>query len=391
MATMHDIAQKLGISKGTVSKGLNNASDISEDMRKKILETAVELGYVHKRLQKKEQALCILVANMDYDSPNSFGYDIILGFKQMAALDNWTIDVYSINETFQKEHPYGVFMMEHGYQAAFILGLSLIDPWMKELKTTNFATVLFDNYIADNPHIATVGCDSQEGFNLAIKYLKEQGHTKIGLISGPLESYILKARYQAYLNALEKYGLTYHEDYVGLEYFVAESARTYVPKLYKLGVTAILCSHDLRALATLTECHDRGIRVPEEISIIGFDDLPISAHAPIPLTTIRQDRISLGKCGYYAITCLLNNVAIGSILLRAPLVVRESTGTATEREVLITTTDDNENHKTKPFEPNKELQKNEMNVKDQTSELFARAEAAVTVDKAIDTSELPTA
>ena len=69
MATINDIAAKLGISKSTVSKGLNNANDVSAETRKKILETAVELGYINKRLQKKEKKLCILIENMDYNEP----------------------------------------------------------------------------------------------------------------------------------------------------------------------------------------------------------------------------------------------------------------------------------------------------------------------------------
>ena len=84
MATINDIAQRLGISKSTVSKGLNNAKDVSEEMRKKILETAVALGYVNKRQQKERKALCILVENMEFHTPNQFGHDIILGFKQMS-------------------------------------------------------------------------------------------------------------------------------------------------------------------------------------------------------------------------------------------------------------------------------------------------------------------
>ena len=152
------------------------------------------------------------------------------------------------------------------------------------------------------------------------------GHTKIGLISGPLDSYILKARYHAYINAMSKYGLEVNEDYIGLGYYVSESTRTHIPRLLEKGVTAILFSHDVRAISALTECSDRDLRIPEDLSIIGFDDLPMTAYTDPPLTTIRQDRISLGKCGYYALTCLLNKVPIGSILLRAPLIVRKSTG-----------------------------------------------------------------
>lgn len=328
MATINDIAAKLGISKSTVSKGLNNARDVSEEMRKKILETAVELGYANKHLRKKEKKICVLVENMKYDNPNHFGHDIVLGFKQMAEPEGWTVDIIPIDMEFQRGTPYGVFMMENGYQASFILGLTLLDPWMKEFRTCKIPTVLYDNYIKENPHIASVGCDSQEGFELSVKHLTELGHKKIGLLSGPLESYILKARYNAYLAAMEKYGLEINEKYIGLEYYVNDSIRKYIPQLLKEGVTAILFSHDIRALSAITECNDRGIRIPEDLSIIGFDDLPMTSRALPALTTIRQDRIALGKCGFYALSCLLNHVAIGSILLRASLIVRNSTGPA---------------------------------------------------------------
>lgn len=326
MATINDIAAKLGISKSTVSKGLNNAEDVSEETRKKILETAVELGYINKRQHKKSKKLCILIENMDYDTPNQFGHDIVLGFKQMAEPDGWTVDIIPISIDFQKLTPYDIFMMQGGYRAAFILGMSLLDPWMQEFRTSAVPTVLYDNYIKNNPNIASVGCDSQEGFELAVKHLVQLGHKKIGLISGPLDSYILQARYQAYLNALSKYNLEINENYIGLGYYVAESTKKYIPRLLDEGVTAILFSHDVRAISAITECKDRGLRIPDDISIIGFDDLPMTAYTVPPLTTIRQDRTALGKCGFYALSCLLNKVTIGSILLRATLIVRGSTG-----------------------------------------------------------------
>lgn len=326
MTTINDIAARLGISKSTVSKALNHATDISDDMRKKILETAVEMGYVNKRLQKREQKICILIANMDYDTPNQFGHDIVLGFQQMAEPEGFTVDIVPLTKETQQMTPYGVFMMEHGYQAAFVLGFSLLDPWIQEFPATHIPTVLYDNYIKNNPCVASIGCDSQEGFDLAVRHLVKQGHKKIGLISGPLDSYILKARYNAYLNAMDKYGLEVNENYIGLGYYVSESTRTYIPKLLDQGVTAILFSHDVRAISALTECHDRDVSVPDDLSIIGFDDLPMAAYTQPPLTTIRQDRIALGKCGYYAMSCLLNQIPIGSILLRAPLIVRDSTG-----------------------------------------------------------------
>ena len=336
MATINDIAAKLGISKSTVSKGLNNATDISDEMRRRILETAVEVGYINKRAQKHEKKLCIFVANMEYDTPNQFAHDIILGFKQKAEPEGWAIDIIDIDEDMQLKTPYDVYMMEHRYSAAFVLGFSLVDPWMKEFRTTSIPTVLYDNYIKSNPNVASIGCDSQEGFDLAVKHLLKLGHKKIGLISGPPESYIMQARYNAYLNAIEKHGLEINDNYIGIGYYVAESTRKYIPKLLANGVTAILFSHDARAISAITECKDRGIRIPQDLSIIGFDDLPMTEYTVPSLTTIRQDRISLGKCGYYAMTCLLNKVPIGSINLRATLIERHSTGPAPETPVVLT-------------------------------------------------------
>lgn len=326
MTTINDIAAKLGVSKSTVSKGLNNATDISDEMRKKILETAVELGYNNKRMLNREKKLCILIENMDYATPNQFGYDILLGFRQMAEPDGWTVEIVPIDKDFQRSIPYGVFMIQNGYLGAFVLGFSLIDPWMKEFKTSKIPAVLYDNFIHNNPRIASVGCDSQEGFDQAVDHLFDLGHRKIGLISGPLESYVLKARYNAYINALSKHNLAIDDAYIGLGYFVSDSTRDHVQRMYNLGVTAIICSHDIRAISAITECMDRGIRIPEDLSIIGFDDLPMTDYTEPPLTTIRQDRLALGKTGYYAMSCLMNDVPISSVMLRAPLVVRSSTG-----------------------------------------------------------------
>ena len=323
--TINDIASRLGISKSTVSKGLNNATDVSPETKRLILETAAEMGYINKRAHQNTR-VCIIIENMDYTTPKQFGYDIVEGFKYLAKSERWVVDIVPVTMEFQKMHPYDVFMMQENYQASFVLGFSLLDPWINEFKISHFPTVLLDNYIKGNPNIASVGCDSVEGFDHAVKHLVDLGHTKIGLISGPLDSYIIKVRYQAYISALKKYGLELNDKFIGLGYYVSESTRTYITKLMDQGVTAILFSHDIRAVSAITECNGRNIRIPEELSIIGFDDLPIAEQSDPPLTTVQQDRTALGKCGYYAVSSLLNNVPIGSILLRAPLIVRNSTG-----------------------------------------------------------------
>lgn len=328
MATINDIAKILGVSKSTVSKGLNNATDISEDMRIKIIETAAALGYTNKHMQERNKKLCIIVENIEYNTPNQFGYDIIQGFKQMAEHDGWLVDVLTINKDFQRGIPYNVFMIQNNYVASFILGFTLLDTWMSEFKNSKIPAVLYDNFIKGNPKVASITCDCHDSFDEAVKHLVSLGHKKIGLITGPLESYIIKARYNAYIDALRKYNLEINEDFIGQSYYIADSTKENIQRMYDLGVTAVMFSHDVRAISAITECMDRGIRIPKDMSLIGFDDLPMCAYTEPPLTTIRQDRFALGKAGYYALTCLLDNLPIGSITLRAPLIVRGSTGPA---------------------------------------------------------------
>ena len=325
MVTLNDIAAKLGISKSTVSKGLNNASDVSGELRQKILETAAELGYSSRRGSKK---VCILIENMGYQDPNQFGYDFVVGFQEMARSEGLAVDVVPLTEEYQRGVTYQQFMSNGGWRGAFVLGFSLLDPWMEEFRTAPIPTVLYDNCIKENPCMASVSCNNAGGLSAAGRHLYSLGHRRIGLLCGPLESYVLKERYSAYCGALEECGLPVDEELIGMGYYVAESTRKYLPKLIEKGATAILCSDDSRAVAAYTECYDRRLNIPKDVSIAGFDDQPIAAYMTPPLTTVRQDRIALGKCGYYALSCLLNGVAIDSIHLRAPLVVRGSTGPA---------------------------------------------------------------
>lgn len=329
MVTLNDIAAKLGISKSTVSKGLNDASDVSDELRRKIIETAAEMGYAGRRAPKK---LCVLIENMGYKDPNQFGYDLIAGFMEAARPEGWMVDVVPLTKEYQSTVTYQEVMAQGGWRGAFLLGFTLVDPWMGELQTARVPAVLYDNYVKGNPCMASVSSDSGGGMEAAVQNLYHLGHRRIGLLCGHLDSYVMKERYNAYLNAMEKYGLPVDEGLIGLGYYVAESTRKYLSQFIEKGATAILCSDDSRAVAVYTECSDRSLRIPKDVSIIGFDDLPVAAYMNPPLTTIRQDRVALGKCGYYALSCLLNGVDIDAIRLRAPLMVRGSTGPAPEKE-----------------------------------------------------------
>lgn len=334
MATIKDIAGRLGISVSTVSKGLNGASDISEELRQMVLDTAVEMGYKTKRMKKeKHKKLCLFIENMDYDTPNQFGYEIILGFKQAAFKDHWEVVVQPITPAFQLHEKYDTYMLKNGFSGAFLVGFALHDDWLEQLKTTNIPTVLFDNSVKRNPKVGFVGTDNFEGIDYAVDHLVKLGHTKIAFLNGSLNSLVSDQRQQAFIDSMADHGLEVDEQLLAHGYYVADSAKYHVPGFLSAGATAIICGNDLIASGVITECQSRGFMVPEDISVIGFDDLPISAHLTPPLTTIRQDRTELGKSGYFALLSLLNHVSLSKTILRAQLINRESTAKVKERSL----------------------------------------------------------
>ena len=332
MTTIQDIADKLGISKGTVSKALNNAPDISETLQKQVLETAVELGYTRLRRYKKPvRRLCVLVQkdNIEYTEPHHFAYDIVMGFRQMAEPAGYEVDVVPIDAAMQRKTPYDVFMLQNDYAGAFLLGLSLGEPWMKDFRTTRTPTVLYDNQIIGNPSTAYVGIDNSEGMDLAVSHLRELGHKKIGYLSSALGSYIMQIRHRAFFQAMHRHGLKADSASAGCSYYLSECMEKHLPRFLEQGMTAVICCQDTFANAALMQCRQMGLQIPRDISIIGFDDIPICPYTDPPLTTVRQDRAELGKSGYYALDSLLNGVSIGTVLLHAKLIVRKSTGERT--------------------------------------------------------------
>lgn len=329
MATIRDIANKLGVSVSTVSKGLNGANDISEDLRQLVLDTAVELNYTTKRMRKEEhKKLCIFIENMEYETEEDFGYDIILGFKQSAYRDKWDITVLPITPAFQQKEKYDTYMLKNGYSGSFFVGFALQDEWLVQLKNTNIPTALFDNSIAGNPNVSYIGTDSLEGIDNAIDHLYQLKHRRIAFLNGSLHSMITDQRQKAFYDSMNAHHLTIDDSLIANGYFVSESAKNHVPQFLKNGATAIVCGNDLLAYGAIEECEKRGYRVPEDISIIGFDDLPQSSSMTPPLTTIRQERLELGKCGYYALTNLIRHVPISMTMLRPRFMVRKTTAVA---------------------------------------------------------------
>jgi len=328
MATLEDIAKVLGVSKGTVSKALSGAGDVSDAMRRSVLETAVELGYTRIRRSEETPKLAIFITHMEYTRPEDFGYEIIVGFRKMAEPDGYQVDIIPLTPELQESIRYDEYIMQHNYQGALFLGLSLLDPWIEDFRTCRTPTVLYDNHVGGNPKVTYVGADNPEGMYASVNYLKQLGHRQIGYLGSALGAYIYRLRYNAFFDALRDNGLPCDEARSGVSYGVEVCINEHLDRILDIGCTAIVCSHDVLAMAVMDKCREKGLRIPEDISILGFDDVPACETSNPPLTTIRQNRTEIGKSAYCALTSQLGGVPLSTFLLHTELVVRGSCAAA---------------------------------------------------------------
>lgn len=334
MATIKDIAEKLGISTSTVSKGLNGANDISDEMRQLVLDTAVEMGYASKKMRaKKRRKLCVLVDGIEYETPEQFGYELVMGFKKAATRRDWDVDVVSVDPSMKISDKYDSYIFRNNYDGAFLLGFNIYDEWTMQLKDTIIPTVIFDNYIANNSHVGSVGTDSFEGINSAVNHLIKLGHKKIAFLNGSKNQRASIDKYNAFESSMLENNLKPESNLVRYGYFVADCAKEHVPTFIKNGATAIMCASDVIASGVINELEKHGLHVPEDISVIGFDDAPLASRLTPQLTTIRQDRNNIGKSAFILLDGLIHNVVISQVLLRSEFVERDSTAIVNNKSI----------------------------------------------------------
>ena len=327
MTTIRDIANKLNLSISTVSKGLNGASDVSDKTRRLVLDTALKMGYTPKqaRMAAEPTKVCVFIENMGYERVEQFGYDIIVGFKLAAAAKQWDVSIVPTALNKGNSIQYEEYMLSNHYSAGFLLGFLLHDDFLRQLEKTTVPTVLLDNVIY-NKNVACLGVDNQQGIFCAVRHLAELGHTSIAMLNGESESLVSSERLNGFRFGMAHFGLPVREELIAHGNYNADYAKKFVGRFVEAGATAIICASDTIAHGVLSELYHMGLHVPDDMSVVGFDDLPIAAYATPPLTTVRQDRLAIGKNVCLLMEQLMNGNCINRMLLIPELVVRESTG-----------------------------------------------------------------
>ena len=311
-ATIRDVAAAAGVSAATVSYVLNGKKKVSEQTRDVVLDVIRRMEYVPdlnaRGLSIKDTKLIgVVVPQTEPGSTlmfrNNF-YSEILGSIEFHARQNGYHVLISATDVTED---YLNLIRERNLDGVIIIG-TYQNEFLSQLNQLDVPVVLVDSYCKYD-WFHEIRIDDQKSSYMAARYVLEAGHRKIALVSGILhEDGVMNKRFKGYQEALADFGIPYRPEYVFEGNVDYDSGVDIAGRIArgKVDVTAVVATADIFAIGLIKGFYEMGIRVPEDISIIGFDDLDISAYLTPGLTTIKQ-HISLK--GERAVSLLVRNMA----------------------------------------------------------------------------------
>lgn len=312
--TINKIAEIANVSMSTVSRVINNAHNVSPETRMRVIKVIEEVGYspnsaARSLAKRKSNAIGVVVNNLH----DTFFHDIIKGFEQGAAETSYNVVFCStLGADVAGKERYVRYLANGVTDGIILYGSYYSDEnIIKYLSKINFRFVLIENYIEDfNTNSLLI--DNVGGAEKAVDYLASLGHRLIAHISGNPNKKVTVDRFNGYLNSMHKNALEIQQDYI--QYTTTDYASGYekMKKLLLLGdnrPTAVFCSDDAIASYAIRAVQDLGLRIPEDISVMGFDNrkiLPDSYRGPA-ITTVSQPLYEIGMDSIHILTKMLEN------------------------------------------------------------------------------------
>lgn len=327
MITIKDIAKFAGVSQSTVSKALNDRPDVSTNTKRKILEIAKELNFTPhafgKALKKKtsENVGVLFCRDLHSLSGNPFYSRVLEGIEAELAINNFNLLLQIITETTKDELP--KMVRERQVDGLILVG-TFKDDYLNRILDSGIHRLMVDpNKIVER--CCHVLIDNEYGAFQATKYLIDRGHKRIGFISGDLARLSFQQRYDGYKKALKLNDIPLDENFV--QAFGLENGYEHVRYLVeKQNVRCIFSANDLNAIYGYKAINEMNLRIPEDVSIIGFDDIDLAKMSAPPLTTVRVYKEELGSIAVRMLLKLINGEAENNATTIVPtkLVERKS-------------------------------------------------------------------
>jgi LacI family transcriptional regulator len=327
--TIKDIAQKAGVANSTVSRVLTNHPSVDPNTRARVKQIIKELGYRPSGIARGLVTGQINVVSLIIgDIRNPFYAGLTRAIKDILNKEGYMVVVSDTDYDAEKEAAHIQLASQYGFAGVIMVTALETKALISKIKTLDCPVVLLNRYL---PSVVTdvVSVDNFQGGYLATEHLIKLGHKNIAHLAGVKNSTVVMDRIKGYAEALKDYGLEFNENNITYGDLKKESGYQYTELLLnqKKEATAVFCSNDLMALGLIEAMLKKGVSIPNQLSVVGYDDIDMATMAKVELTTVRQPQYEMGQA---AAEILLERIQGKStsnkrIIFTPELIVREST------------------------------------------------------------------
>ena len=329
--TINDVARIAGVSKKTVSRVINRSPLLNDDTRRRVEDVIGELGYIPNPQARALALRRNFLIGLVHDNPNA---QMVMNVQQgiLEALHGTEFEL--VVRPVDRGSATMLVDLRHFLERQRLFGLVLLPPISENDTIAKLCAEIGCRYVRmgsapldDNDHM--VASNDCEAVRAATEYLIEQGHRRIGLIAGPHGFRSARERRLGFEEALSKAGIALPRSMIADGNYTFESGLTAAERLLDLmpRPTAIFASNDEMAAGVMHAARQRGLDIPKDLSIVGFDDTPVAAHVWPPLTTVRTPRAEIGSAAAQMLLALMTGQPVqpSSVDLGYELLVRGST------------------------------------------------------------------
>jgi len=321
---MSDLAASAGVSVSTVSRVLNGKPGIRENTRQAVLQAMTELGYDREKFQQRTGVVGVIVPELSNPSFPAFAETLGQLFQPLHR----TV-IVAAGPLGADEPSCIATLLDLGVDGVVSISGAVADaeadltPYLR-LAEAGIPTIFINGHTTELT-AAFVNCSNAESIASSVAHLRSLGHERIGLAVGPARFLPTRRKSSAFLE------LGFGKNSIERTIFTPEGGQVAAAKLLDAGHSAIICGSDLMALGVIREARSRGLRVPEDLSVIGFDDSPLMAFTEPALTTVRQPVRAMCEAAVSGLVRAMDgNTPDGTeLVFRPDLIIRQSTGPKT--------------------------------------------------------------
>jgi LacI family transcriptional regulator len=300
---IRDVARRARVSTATVSRTVNQVATVDAQLAKRVWKAIAELGYYPNRQARalvsgRSRVFGLIVSEIT----NPFFPEIVQTFETLAVEQNYEILLTSTIHDPKRMELAVRRMIEGRVDGVAILTFGMEDELLEHLRFRNLPLVFVD-VGPKAPRVSNIRVDYAHGIRQAVQHLAAMRHERIGFVTGPLRLRSAGARRDAFETSMREIGLQVNPDFIVEGDHRLEGGKLALQKLSKLRAqpTALMCSNDMTAIGVMRQAFDLGIGVPQELSVIGFDDTRLADFMIPPLTTIQMSQTEIATLAFNAL------------------------------------------------------------------------------------------